>query len=57
MKSLATEEYEKREKNLFGPGFLDKASKRIDVNKTLAKVSPTENLGPKGKGSSSRSRS
>ena len=38
LKSLATEEYEKRESNLFGPGFLEKASKRIESEKTLSKV-------------------
>jgi len=38
LKALVTEEYEKREGNLFGPGFLDKASKRIDIEKAMAKV-------------------
>ncbi len=38
-KSLATEEYSKREDNLFGPGFLEKAFKRVEVEKTLSKVS------------------
>ena len=38
LKSFANEEYEKRETNLFGPGFLEKASKRLEVDKTLAKV-------------------
>ena len=28
LKSLATEEYQERDANLFGPGFLEKASKR-----------------------------
>ena len=45
LKSLATEEYEKRESNLFGPGFLEKASKRIESERTLSKVA--------GRGSSS----
>ncbi len=36
---MAVEDYERRESNLFGPGFLEKASKRIEVDKTLAKVS------------------
>ena len=50
LKSLATEEYEKRETNLFGPGFLEKASKRIEVDKTMDKV-PTSNnkAGPSNK--------
>ena len=39
LKSLATEDYAGREANLFGPGFLEKASKRLEVEKTLAKVS------------------
>ena len=38
LKSLANEDYEKRKTNLFGPGFLEKASKRLEVDKTLAKV-------------------
>ena len=38
LKSLATEEYEKRKSNLFGPGFLEKASKRIESERTLSKV-------------------
>ena len=38
LKSLVSEDYEKRETNLFGPGFLEKASKRLEVDKTLAKV-------------------
>ena len=36
LKALATEEYEKRETNLFGLGFLEKASKRLEAEKTLA---------------------
>ena len=43
MKSLTTEDYEKRETKLFGPGFLEKASKRMEANKTMARVFPTEN--------------
>lgn len=39
LKGLAEEEYDKREANLFGPGFLEKASKRIEVDKTMDKVS------------------
>ena len=38
LKTLATEEYGEREANLFGPGFLEKASKRLEVEKTLSKV-------------------
>ena len=41
-KFLATENYEGRESNLFGPGFLEKASKWLEVEKTLSKVT-TEN--------------
>ena len=33
LKSLASEEY--GENQIFGPGFLDKASKRLEVEKTL----------------------
>ena len=39
LKDLATEEYKERDTNLFGPSFLEKASKRIEVEKTLSKVS------------------
>ena len=39
LKSLASEEYDKRKTSLFGSGFLEKASKRIEANKTLDKVS------------------
>ena len=47
LKSLATKEYEKGETNLFGPGFLEKASKRIEVDKTMEKVStPSHKGGP-----------
>ena len=38
LKSLATEEYNKHEINLFRPGFLEKASKRIEVDKTIEKA-------------------
>ena len=38
-KGLAEEEHDKREANLYGPGFLEKASKRIEVDKTMEKVS------------------
>ena len=39
LKSLADENYGKREDNLFGPGFLEKASKKLEVDKTIRKVS------------------
>ena len=39
LKALATESYEKREDQIFGPGFLEKASKKIETQKALAKVS------------------
>ena len=39
LKSLASEEYQKREDQLFGPGFLEKASKKLETQKALAKVS------------------
>ena len=38
LKSLANEDYGKREINLFGPGFLEKASKGLEADKALAKV-------------------
>jgi len=38
MKTLAKETYDNRKNNLFGPGFLEKASKKIDADKALAKV-------------------
>ena len=38
LKSLATEEYAKRESNLFGPGFLEKASKKLESEKALSRV-------------------
>jgi len=39
LKSLAEEDYKDRESNLFGPGFLEKASKKLEADKALAKVS------------------
>ena len=39
LNALATEDYEKRETSLFRPGFLEKASKRLEAEKTLSKVS------------------
>lgn len=38
LKGLAEEEYDKREANLFGPGFLEKASKKIRRWKKLVRV-------------------
>ena len=38
MKSLAKEDYDNRKGNLFGPGFLEKASKKVEADKALAKV-------------------
>ena len=38
LKTLATESYEKRETNLFGPTFMEKATKRVEANKALEKV-------------------
>ena len=45
LKALATEEYGKRETSLFGPGFLEKASRRLEAEKTLSKVSSQGNKG------------
>ena len=44
LKSLTIQEY-KRETNLFGPGFLEKASKRIEVDITMEKVSTPSHRG------------
>ena len=49
LKSLASEEYAERESDLFGPGFLEKASKRLEVEKTLEKVSTQTKFGPQQK--------
>ena len=38
LKSLAEEDYSTRESALFGPGFLEMASKRIELDKTMSKV-------------------
>lgn len=35
LKSLAEEDYSKRESNLFRPGFLELASKRLEMDKTM----------------------
>ena len=45
LKALAEEDYDKRDTNLFGPGFLEKASKRLEVNKTMEKVSTPQRGG------------
>lgn len=34
LKSLDNEDYEKRETNLFGPGFLEKAKSRQDLSQS-----------------------
>ena len=38
LKPLAEEKYDKQEGNLFGPTFLEKASKKLEADKALAKV-------------------
>ena len=38
LRRLGSEDYNERGTDLFGPGFLEKASKRLEVEKTLAKV-------------------
>lgn len=45
LKSLGTEDYNKREGNLFGPGFLEKASKKVELDKTIVKVKQPEEEG------------
>ena len=50
LRSLGSEEYGERGTDLFGPGFLEKASKRLEVEKTLAKVTkPPPQLGKRGR--------
>lgn len=39
LKPLAEEDYNDRQSNLFGPDFLEKASKKLEADKALAKVS------------------
>ena len=39
LKSLALEDYKDRKDKLFGPSFLEKASKKLDTDKGLAKIS------------------
>ncbi len=48
LKPLAQEAYPKWEGNLFGPNFLDMASKRIEIDKTMSKVS--RSVGPSTSG-------
>ena len=43
LKSLAMEQYEGRKDNLFDPGFLEKASKKLESDKALAKITAPEN--------------
>ena len=38
LKSLAEGDYSKRESCLFGPEFLEKATKRIEADKVMSKV-------------------
>ena len=38
LKPLAEEDYKDREGNLFGPGFIEKASKKLEADRALAKV-------------------
>ena len=38
LKSLASEDYKGRKDKLFSPGFLEKASKKLEMDKALAKV-------------------
>jgi len=47
LRSLGLEEYGERGTDLFGPGFYEKASKRLEVEKTLAKVTKSHRL-PRG---------
>ena len=50
LKSLADEEYAKREINLFGPGFLEMVSKHLEIDKTMSKVSqPPQSQPPPSK--------
>ena len=49
LRSLATEDYSKRGSNLFGPGFQEKASKRIKLDKAMSKVSLPSSAGPASK--------
>ena len=49
LKSLASEDYDKRDTNLFGPDFMEKASKRIEADKTIAKVAGSNKGAPPSK--------
>ena len=46
LRSLAAEDYSKRGLNHFGPGFLEKATKRMELDKTLSRVSLSSAAGP-----------
>lgn len=46
LKSLASQEYNERESNLFGPGFCKKASKHLEVKNTVDKMSNQGKAGP-----------
>ena len=48
-KSVASGEYAELESDLFGPGFLEKASKRLEVEKQLEKVSTQTKFGSQQK--------
>jgi len=43
LKSLALEDYKDRQDMLFSPGFLEKASKKLEANKALTKVTTPGN--------------
>ena len=47
LKPLSEEKYEKREGKLFGPTFLEKASKKLKADKALAKVSNNSQVSSK----------
>lgn len=49
LKSLASEDYSKRGTNLFGSGFLEMASKRLEVDRTMSKVSLPQPSNPSSK--------
>ena len=51
LKSLAVEDYGKRQGNLFGLRFLEKASKKLELDKTIAKVTQPEFPHQRGPGS------
>ena len=49
LKSLASEDYSKWGTNLFGSGFLEMASKRLEVDRTMCKVSLPQPSNPPSK--------